>query len=149
MVILITDSVYPRLIPNALLTPYSRVFCSRYATCNSIYTWSWAHLQGVERSRQVRLCVPYPNILFFIAVCSARNTLLGTVSLYEAGHTYTYGVENSGSEMWGIRISTYSYTTELSEVRHSYPECATPNIDWNMKAIFWYVEVACFSTHFS
>ena len=40
-------------------TPYSSVFCLRCPTCNSIYTWSWVHLQGDRRSRQMRIYVPF------------------------------------------------------------------------------------------
>ena len=36
-----------------------------------------------------------PNTLLLIAVCSAQDTLLGKVSIYEPGHTYK-GFENSG-----------------------------------------------------
>ena len=52
-------------------TPYSSVFCLRYPTWNSTYTWSSAHLCGVENLRQgMQLSVPCSECPTpYIAVC--------------------------------------------------------------------------------
>ena len=79
-----------------------------------------------------RILLTTPNALLriAIAVCSARDALLGIISIYKAGHTYTgqriQARKCSYSEQ-GIRSKTCSYI-ELSEVKHRYPKCTTPNI---------------------
>ena len=60
-----------------------------------------------------------PNTLLRIAVCSAQDTLLGKISIYEAGHTYK-GFENSSLEMQLFGVGHVA--------RQSYSECPTPNI---------------------
>ena len=69
------------------------------------------------------------NALLRIALCSTRDALPGVV-YDEAGQTYTsYRIQArkcSYSEQ-GIRSRVCNYT-ELSEARHNYTECPTPNI---------------------
>ena len=59
------------------------------------YTWSWAHLQRVERSRQMRLCMPYSKspAPYSSMFCSKYPTWN---SIYIRSWTHLYGVENSG-----------------------------------------------------
>ena len=71
-----------------------------------------------------------PNALLRITVCSARYALLGIVSINVAGHIYTGQTIQAGKCSYSeqcIQSRTCRYT-ELSEVRHSYLECLTPNI---------------------
>ena len=75
------------------------------------------------------LCLT-PNALLRIAVCSARDSLLGIVSIYEVGQIYAgqrSQARKCGYSEQGILGRTCGYT-ELSKVRHSYRECPTPNI---------------------
>ena len=69
-------------------TPYSNVFCSSCPTWNSIYSWSQTHFEGVENSKQMQLSVPYSKWPT-LAVHHAWDALLGIVSVYETGLTYT------------------------------------------------------------
>ena len=71
-----------------------------------------------------------PTALLRIAVCSARDALLGKISIYEAGKICVgqrIQARKYGYSEYGIRSRTCGYT-ELSEVRHIYSKCSTPNI---------------------
>ena len=121
--------MYPCITPNTLLhiaMCFARIALLGIVSIHEIgHTYKGSTIQG-------KCGYPYltPNTLLRIAACSARDTLNGIVSIYEAGHSYTgqrIQAWKCGYSEQGIRSRTCGYT-ELSEVRHRYLECPTPNV---------------------
>ena len=114
---------------------YSSMFCSGCPTWNSIYIRSWSDLYGVEKiSLQLEYIEFKANVVIRALLrmpYSVQQYVLLRM-LYLEQYLYTkLGTSTRGRDFRlgnsAIRSRTCGYT-ELSEVRHSYPECPTTNI---------------------
>ena len=83
-----------------------------------LYTWSWAHLQGVERSRRMRLFVSYSGL---------KYPTWNSIFIRSWTHLLQ-GVKNSVIRSRAFGVGHVAIQRELSEVKHSYPECPAPSI---------------------
>ena len=75
-----------------------------------------------------RILLTTPNALLSIAVCSARDALLGIVSIYKAGYTYT-GQLNQARKCGYLKQGIRS----ISSVASSFD--SNP---FNMGVLFWF-----------
>ena len=130
-------------------TPCRSMFCSRCPTQNSIYIPSWTDLYRAEK---ILLQLEYIEVQANVVIRALLRMPYSVQQYVLLGMHYLekYLYTKLGRSALGrefrlgntvIRSRTCGYT-ELSEVRHSYSKCSTPNIGSirspaSYKIFFW------------